>query len=43
MEFFAENSIYVPVIVAVVTMLGVVVWLFGLDRRIARLESKEES
>lgn len=38
MDFLTDNSIYVPVIVAVVTMLGVVLWLARLDRRITRLE-----
>ena len=40
MDFFAENSIYVPLIVAFVTMIGVVSWLFGLDKRIGRLEKE---
>ncbi len=40
-EFLINNSIYVVLIVALVVLGGPIVYLFGIDRRLRRLEEKE--
>jgi len=38
MQFFIDHSMYAALVVAVITMVGVLIYLWRLDARIRRVE-----
>ncbi|MBD3409172.1 MAG: CcmD family protein [Ignavibacteriales bacterium] len=43
MDFFADNALYIVLIIATIVWAGVFFFLFGIDRRVRKLEEAERT